>query len=393
VEHINAQARSGLKCARVALAAFALVVATPGPGEAQRPQHEALLTAEGVGVIVKGNRARARDKAIVNGLRRCVEQTVGDLVDPELILNNYPLISAELLERAEDYIRRYRIFYEQALPKASLYRVAVQATVARAQLISDLQAMGLYLERRGKPTVMVLIEEVSAPDGGLPQAGNHSQRTFLDHFRGRDFPVVESPEATEPIAAQALAGNPQAAATLGRGAGVEVVLLGKTVVRRISLPATESAPSYQATISVRAVESDEGRVVATGSDSAVALAGETIKPESVIQRAAAKLASFMADQLLLHWRVEETQTTPIVLAITGASIANLVQFKSGLRNNLPGVSHIIQRRYSTEGAVVEVGYTADASGLAEAIRQVRFGLFTVQVAGVGPQRLDIHILP
>ncbi len=369
------------------------MVATPGLGEAQRTQPEALLTAEGLGVIVKGNQARARDRAIVNGLRRCVEQVVGDLVDPELILNNYTLIAAELLDRAEDYIRRYRIFHEQPLPKSRLYRVAIQATVARARLKSDLQAMGLFLERRGKPTVMVLIEEVAAPDGGPPPEGNRSQRTFLDHLRGRGFPVVESPEATEAIAAQALAGSPQAAASLGQGAGVEVVLLGKTVVRRISPPAAESTPSYQVTVSVRAVEVDEGRVVATGSDSAVALPGEAGRPETVIQEAAAKLASFMGDQLLSHWRVEETQTTPIVLAVTGASIANLVEFKSGLRNNITGVRQMIQRRYSEEGALVEVGYTADASQLAEAIGQIRFGLFTVQVVGVGPQRIDVHILP
>ncbi|MDV2495426.1 MAG: DUF2066 domain-containing protein [bacterium] len=393
MEQINAQARRGLKRTWVVLTALALVVATPGPGEAQRTQPEALLTAEGLGVIVKGNQARARDRAIVNGLRRCVEQVVGDLVDPELILNNYPLIAAELLDRAEDYIRRYRIFHEQPLPKSRLYRVAIQATVARARLKSDLQAMGLFLERRGKPTVMVLIEEVAAPDGGLPPEGNRSQRTFLDHLRGRGFPVVESPEATEAIAAQALAGSPQAAASLGQRAGVEVVLLGKTVVRRISPPAAESTPSYQATVSVRAVEVDEGRVVATGSDSAVALPGEAGRPETVIQEAAAKLASFMADQLLSHWRVEETQTTPIVLAVTGASIANLVEFKSGLRNNITGVQQMIQRRYSEEGALVEVGYTADASQLAEAIGQIRFGLFTVQVVGVGPQRIDVHILP
>lgn len=393
MEHINAQARSGLTCARVAIAALAFVAATAGGGRAQRPAPEALLTAEGVGVIVKGNHARARDKAIVNGLRRCVEQAVGELVDPDLILNNYPLIQSELLDRAEDYISRYRIFHEQPLPKARLYRVAIQATVARAQLKSDLQAMGLYLGRRGKPTVMVLIEEVAAPDGGLPPDGNHSQRTFLDHLRRRGFPVVESPKTSNPTAAQALAGDPQAAAALGQGAGVEVVLVGKTVVRRISLPAAETAPSYQATISVRAVEADEGRVVVTGSDSAVALPGDASKPETVIQQAAAKLASFMADQLLIQWRVEETQTTPIVLAITGASIANLVQFKSGLRNNIPGVRQMIQRRYSSEGAVVEVGYTDDASHLAEAIGRIRFGLFTVQVVGVGPQRLDIHILP
>jgi hypothetical protein len=253
--------------------------------------------------------------------------------------------------------------------------------------------MGLYLERRGKPTVMVLIEEVVAPDGGRPPPGNTSQRTFLDHLRGRGFPVAESPPATNPNVLQALAGSPQAAAALAQGAGAEVVLLGKTVVRRISLSGDARSPSYQATISVRAVEADEGRVVVTGSESALALPGESGTSEDVIRKAGERLADFIAEQLLIHWRVEETETTQIALAITGTSVGDLAQFKAVLRSNIAGVRQLIQRRYSEEGALVEVGYTGNASELARSIRQTRFGLFTVQLVGVGPQRLDIQILP
>ncbi len=394
MDRTYAHPRRRLKGVQVALVALAIVVAAePGASWAQRARPEALLTAEGVGVIVKRNQARARDQAIVNALRRCVEQSVGDLVDPELILDNYPLVTAEILDRAEDYIRRYRIFHEEVVPDAHLYRVAIQATVARGSLKSDLSAMGLYLERRGKPTVMVLIEEVAAPDGGRPPPGNTSQRTFLDHLRGRGFPVAESPPATNPNALQALAGSPQAAAALAQGAGAEVVLLGKTVVRRISLSGGARPPSYQATISVRAVEADEGRVVVTGSESALALPGESGKSEDVIRKAGERLAAFIAEQLLIHWRVEETETTQIALAITGTSVGDLAQFKAVLRSNIAGVRQLIQRRYSEEGALVEVGYTGNSSELAQSIRQTRFGLFTVQLVGVGPQRLDIQILP
>ncbi|MFQ5892758.1 MAG: hypothetical protein ACE5H5_00440 [Nitrospinota bacterium] len=392
MERTQAQARRGLRGAQAVLAALAIVGATPASGWTQQPRPEALSTAEGVGVIVERNQARARDQAIVNALRRCVEQAVGDLVDPELILHNYPIIDTEILDRAEDYIRRYRIFFEEAVPKAQVYRVAIQATVARGSLKSDLEAMGLYLERRGKPTVMVLIEEVAAPNGGQPPSGNRSQRTFRTHLRDRGFPVVDSPQAADPTASQALAGNPQAAAVLGQRAGAEVVLLGKTVVRRIGLVTGERPPSYQATISVSAVEADEGRVVVTGSESAVALPGEAGEAETVIREAAAKLAAFMADQLLIHWQVEETATTSIALAIMGASVGDLAQFKARLRSQIAGVRQLIQRRFGDEGALVEVGYTGDAVQLAEAINQVHFGPFTVQVVGVGPQRLDIQIL-
>ncbi|MEE9196924.1 MAG: hypothetical protein V3U45_02160, partial [bacterium] len=78
---------------------------------------------------------------------------------------------------------------------------------------------------------------------------------------------------------------------------------------------------------------------------------------------------------------------------TGTSVGDLAQFKAVLRSNIAGVRQLIQRRYSEEGALVEVGYTGNSSELAQSIRQTRFGLFTVQLVGVGPQRLDIQILP
>ena len=118
-----------------------------------------------------------------------------------------------------------------------------------------------------------------------------------------------------------------------------------------------------------------------------------MKSEAVIRKAGERLADFIAEQLLIHWRVEETETTQIALAITGTSVGDLAQFKAVLRSNIAGVRQLIQRRYSEEGALVEVGYTGNASELARSIRQTRFGLFTVQLVGVGPQRLDIQILP
>lgn len=371
------------------VAACLLALAAAGPGWAQELRPETLLTSEGVGVILNQNQARARDQAIVNALRGCVEQAVVDLVDPELILNNYPLITAELFDRAEGYVKSYRIFHEEAASEEHLFRVAVQATVARSLLKSDLEAMGLYLERRGKPKVMLFIEEVAAFDGDQPPAENRSQRIFLEHFRSRGFPVAENPEE----AGRMPASDTQAAAALGRRSGAQVVLVGKTVLRRIVSVSGGGKPSYQATVSVRAVDAGEANVVAVGSESAVALPGEASGPGEVIQDAASKAASFMADQLLIQWKVEDTRANTIALVVDKVSVADLAQFKTGLRNHISGVRRLVQRRYGPEGALLEVDYTGDAALLAQAIGSTRFGLFNVQVVAAGPQRIDIQVVP
>jgi hypothetical protein len=318
-----------------------------------------------------------------------VEQAVGILVEPERIRYNWPLITADILARAEDYIQRYRIFHEEADPASGFYRVAVQAHVARLALQSDLQAMGLYLVRRGKPTVVVLIEEVAALDGGKPLSGNRSQQTFEDYLRRRGFPVAEGPESSEPAYARALAGDHQAAARIGQSVGAEVVVVGKTVLRRLAL----ESPTFQATISVRALESTEARIVVTGTESAVALPGETDRPEAVIQEAASRLAAFVADQLIIQWGVEETEAQPISLAIAGATVSTLSRFKASLRSQVEGVQQIVQQRFGPEGALLEVEYVGDASRLARAIGQAHFGLMQVEVLRVSPRRLELEFRP
>jgi hypothetical protein len=164
-------------------------------------------------------------------------------------------------------------------------------------------------------------------------------------------------------------------------------------LRRIVPVTGGTKPSYQATISVRAVDAGEGRVVAVGSDSAVALPDDADGPAAVVRKAASKVAAFMADQLLIQWKVEETASTTVTLAIEKVSVSDLARLKGGLRNSIQGVRQLVQRRYSAEGALVEVDYSGDAAQLADAMSQTRFGLFNVQVVGVGPQRIDVQIVP
>lgn len=393
MEWTRGTVRGGRFCIAWAVGLLVLWSAWPPAGRAQGVRPETLFTAEGVGVVSRGNQAQARDRAIVSGLRGCVEQAVVDLVEPELILANYPLISQEVLDKSEGYVRSYRIFYEEPVPDEDLYRVAVQSTVALSLLKSDLQAMGLYAERRGKPTVMVLIEEVAAPNGAQPPRGNPSLRAVVEHFRGRGFPVVDSTGLDgEAQTAQALAGNSQAAASLARKAGAQVVIVGKTVLRRIVPSAGGSQASYQATISVRAVDAAAGRIVAVGSESAVALPGEGSDSQGVIREAASKVAAFVADQLLIQWKVEETASNTVTLAMDKISVADLSRLKAGLKSGVPGVRRLLQRRYGPEGALVEVDYAGEAAQLADALSQASFGLFQLQVVSVGPQRIDLQVL-
>ena len=53
---------------------------------------EMRIVSEGVGAIIDGNRARARDIAVQDALRKAVEQAMGIYVNAETIVQNAVLI-------------------------------------------------------------------------------------------------------------------------------------------------------------------------------------------------------------------------------------------------------------------------------------------------------------
>ena len=114
-------------------------------------------TAEGVGVIESGNTASARDQAIRDGLRIAVEQAVGTLVASETLVQNYEVLRDQIYSKTQGYIQDYAIVDEKE--EGTLYRVTVKAQVAQGNLQEDLMALGLLMQRKHMPRIMLMVAE------------------------------------------------------------------------------------------------------------------------------------------------------------------------------------------------------------------------------------------
>ncbi len=114
-------------------------------------------TAEGVGVIESGNKASARDQAIRDGLRIAVEQAVGTLVASETLVQNYEVLRDQIYSKTQGYIQDYAIIDEKE--EGTLYRVTVKAQVAQGNLQEDLLALGMLMQRKQMPRIMLMVAE------------------------------------------------------------------------------------------------------------------------------------------------------------------------------------------------------------------------------------------
>ena len=120
-------------------------------------QQAQTITAEGVGAVIGGDRAIARDQAINDALRKAVEQAVGTMVSSETMVQNFQTLNDRIYTQTQGYIQNYQVLSEN--PGPNVHQVTIQATVAMGDLEKDLQALGFLLGQVGKPRIMILIAE------------------------------------------------------------------------------------------------------------------------------------------------------------------------------------------------------------------------------------------
>src|SRR5689334_7847830 len=95
-----------MRIANIVPALLCLVLAVP----AVRAQDagEQTVTAEGMGVPSGGDKAKARDQAIDNALRRAVEQTVGTLIESSTATDNYEVLDDRIYTQARGFVKSYK---------------------------------------------------------------------------------------------------------------------------------------------------------------------------------------------------------------------------------------------------------------------------------------------
>src|SRR3990167_4548464 len=81
------------------------------------------ITVEGIGAIVKGDLAIAKDNALNDALRKAVEQAVGTLVQAQTLVDKYQLISDEIYTKSQGYIKKYAIISERPDIKKRRFRI------------------------------------------------------------------------------------------------------------------------------------------------------------------------------------------------------------------------------------------------------------------------------
>jgi len=360
------------------------------------------VVATGIGSIIGSDVAHARDGAVNDALRKSVENALGLILEAETLVENYQLIDDRIFSRTRGYVQNYEIIKEGRRDE-QLYEVTVRAVVKMADLKSDLDGIATLMRRKNMPRLMVIIEERNIGEAPglfhyIEADMNTAETALMQTFSMKGFKFVDQATVKRNLdarkAAAILEGDAAQAAALGRDVGAEVVITGKALAKATVVKAfgTEQR-SQQATVTVRAIRTDTGDIIAMGTEQGAFphiddVAGGT----RAIQKACEKLSGQLMDQILNRWQEDVSTGSTFQLKVQGISgLDQLTRFKNALPHYIRGLSSVVQREWYESFATLEVVMTGTNEDLAQRLSNAQIEGIRVRVVGMTQNSVTVEL--
>lgn len=360
------------------------------------------VVVSGMGSIIDGDVAHARDDAISDALRRSVETALGTLVESETLVENFQLIEDRIYSKSKGYVQGYDIVKEEQRNEM-LYEVTLKAIVKMADLKSDLEGIATLIRRKNTPRMMVMIDERNIGDveGSINYVEadlNIAETALIDLFMQKGFKFVDQSVVKQNLdnakAAAILQGDVAQAAALARMVGADVILTGKALAKATVVEVYGTTQrSQQASLTARAIRSDTGDIIATGSaEGAFPHIDDVVGGKKAIEKACLKLSEQLLEKILTRWQQDVTSGTTLSLQIKGISgYEQLSKLKASLPYYVRGLESVIQRDWVGDMATLEITMKGNSDDLAQALSNKKVEGIHIQVVGMSQNSVSIEI--
>jgi hypothetical protein len=377
------------------------------PARSEQIEQTATLEVIGRGRIYSDNVAKARDEAIADGLWNAVEQGVGLVISSEAVVDHFQLLSDRVYPQAEEFIHDYKVLTESK--SGRYYRLVVRASLLMATLRDRLQEIGILMTHKEMPSVLFLLSEhnigqaspryswAQSPFRGLSPAVEDKLST---HFREKGF-VVVNPETLGSVAIDLGPeyGEPrlsdEAAVRLAGQVDAEVVIVGKGFARLTGNVLGTDMKSVEATMSVRAIRTDNGTVIGSSEATGAAVnANEMLADTEALALAASGVAEELSRQVTANWGREAHQSVLVELVVKGIrEYADFVRFRTTIRNEIRGVRNVYLKAIKAGEAKMDVEVKGNSRMLADELLLKTFEGFVVNIFEVGPNSITLELVP
>ncbi len=321
-------------------------------------QQEQSVKVEGCGTVIGGDVAQAKDEAVIAARVKAVEQASAVLVDSDTLVQNEMLLDAIVRTRAAGYIKADRILSEDRKPDGT-YCVQIEAWVIPGELREKLQSLVSEL------AVVVVLPETNmgAPSAPATVEGEIVRRLVEANYRVFDPQHVQTLRNRE-ITEALRRGDREDARRIGLRFLANVIITGD--VKAEFSQNNAGIISAHARGTVRAIEAETGRIIATFSHQGVR--GLALSDDQAGRKALGEFAKGAATALLArldeHFKRKDRLLEVRVRGLADENaLARLTSFLQALR----WVQDVQRRSFSPAESVLNLTYPEKTVYLASRI--------------------------
>lgn len=358
-------------------AAVLAALAVPAPAQDKKDTETKTVTVTG---MAAGADVNAHDEALMDALRKAVEQGVGTFVQSKTEVKNYSVIYEKIVSQTRGYIASYKEIdkgVENAdNPKRARSWVKIEAVVSLGFLKSDWQQLAFLLEQKGNPKIMVIVRDKI--DGKAQKdevdRGTAVVESFLQEkgIRPVDKSTMEANKLSD-MKAASLEGNLAKVAALGKAQGAHLAIIGY-----VDSTFQESVEpykgvgvwhSYRASLVIKAVRTEDARVVWSKTFSGDRKTdGKDKSKKEAAYKALTNSIKAAAPQvlqgLMKAWNEDILQGMDITLTIQGVTYKQIRSMMKKLQQ-IRFVSNVTRDNFSNNIAKLRVKSRYDGFKLAD----------------------------
>ena len=392
------------------------------PNDAEGAPSSITASALGAADIRDQNTAEARRRATQDGLEGAVLQAASVLVGAERLGADLSWFLSTLSGQAESFVENYRVL--GTAPTGNQFRVLVEATVSAETLRSRLTRFSSpatpstadATSNEDGLRVLVLmahqdLEDISPEfwwgEGSGPES-MPAETALGDALKDAGLSIVAHGNQVPNVAVQgAIIFQPdlnnQEALAIAESFDADLAVVGKAIVYRVPETVDEARPSFNATVTARALRVDTKESLGSVLETVVRVGADAgAKGQEALtaagRRAGEKLAETLSSVTIAPGTPEEDapesmRTGDLEIVVGGAgNLGNFVHFRRKL-TEIDGLSGLQIRRMQGDQATLSVTYPDDADALARVLSELTFDLFSLSVQAPDPDRLLVTLTP
>lgn len=346
----------------------------------------------------------ARHDAVNEAMRKAIMEAITSLVTPQILAEKLAQIEAKLLSKPGGYLISFEIKSER-LDSQTVPSLTIDASVGLNQedILKDLIAMGIPMQKKGYPKLMVLIKQSNIDDyfrhnqtGNL----NLSELKMTEVLSSAGFPFIDQPSFFKALGNEGedafYSSNIDTIAEYSQRWDAQVVIIGEAVSERAKTRlGVDNANMAEAVVQLKAIIPKTGTIIASSFSRASQSHADILAAGKLaIEKAISEAAQTLGQELIINWMKEQSKGYKITMVVNGLkTIEDLLEFKNEFAASFRDVLSIERRSFADNTAAFDLVATVPGEEIADQLQTTSLPSYNLVVRSRSTGYLELNVRP